>query len=222
MSIKPILFNTDMVLAIMQDMKTETRRTVKPQHLRVLDSPYRITHPDVSDICLIERLCVPPCKVGDILYVRETWAFKCRIDCLDNEDDEECMLEINPVIHEDKDSVSEGCYVYRAGYPCPERVVWHPSIHMPKQAARIWLKVKDVRVERLQEMRLDDFLNEGIVIRPEAFNDPENAYWQARDQFSWIWNSTLKKSDLTTHGWDANPLVWAIKFERCGKPEGEG
>lgn len=68
-------------------------------------------------------------------------------------------------------------------------------------------------------MNIDDFLAEGVAIRPEAFNDPENAYQQAREEFIHIWDSTIKKDDLESYGWDANPWVWAIGFERCERPE---
>lgn len=234
----PVLFNTDMVQAILDGMKGATRRVVKYKYsnteMKVRTDKYGTRlieiqkdiegetygkNPDGRPwrklLPYIEK--TPPCRKGDILYVRETWAFKCCIDCMDNEDDEECMLEKTPVIHEDRDSVSEGCYIYRAGHPCPERITWRPSIHMPKEAARIWLKVTDVRVERLQDMKLGDFLSEGVAILPEAYNDPDNAYGQARDNFIAIWDSTLSRQDKGRYGWEANPWVWVIEFERCGK-----
>lgn len=74
-----------------------------------------------------------------------------------------------------------------------------------------------MRVERLQDMSTDDFLAEGVIIRPEAFNDPENAYQQAKEEFMHIWDSTLKKPDIDRYGWDATPWVWVIEFERCEK-----
>ena len=100
-----------------------------------------------------------------------------------------------------------------------DRMPWKPSIHMPKQAARIWLEVTDVRVERLQDMNTGDFLAEGVTIRSEAFNDPENAYQQARGAFIDIWDSTIKQADRGKYGWAGNPWVWVIEFERCEKPE---
>ena len=88
---------------------------------------------------------------------------------------------------------------------------WKPSIHMPKEAARIWLKVTDVRVERLQEMDKTDALKEGI--------DPRLCLnlSHALTKFKKIWDSTIKKSDLDIYGWDADPWVWVIEFERCEK-----
>ena len=104
---------------------------------------------------------------------------------------------------------------------------WHPSIHMPKEAARIWLKITDVRVERLQDITPKDAKNEGVGnlfyedIGYSEKNygtevDPE--YGIAKEQFAWLWDSTIKKSDLDRYGWDANPYVWVISFERCAKP----
>ena len=145
--------------------------------------------------------------------MRETWNFVYEMD--------------------DSDQIIEdtGHYVYYADDPMPfshwvdsntgehkDYMPWRPSIHMPKAAARFWLKVMDVRVEQMQDMNTGDFLAEGVVIRPEAFNDPENAYQQAKEEFIHIWDSTIKKSDIDRYGWDANPWEWAIEFKRCEKP----
>ena len=96
------------------------------------------------------------------------------------------------------------------------RIHWHPSIHMPKEAARIWLKVTDVRVERLQEITSEQICREGVEVEyPHALNGEEKRY-----AFSTLWNSTIKKADLDRYSWDANPWVWVIEFERCEKPKG--
>lgn len=89
---------------------------------------------------------------------------------------------------------------------------------MPKTAARIWLRVTDAKIQRLQDMTLDDFLREGVAVRPEAYNDPEGAYAQAERIFARIWDSTLCKSDKDKYGWPANPWVWVIEFEQIEKP----
>lgn len=94
---------------------------------------------------------------------------------------------------------------------------------MPKEAARIWLKVTDVRVERLQEITEDGAKAEGAIDNRGFIHSPENEYdsiHTAREHFIEIWNSTIKKSDFDRYGWDANPWVWVIEFERCEKPEG--
>ena len=100
---------------------------------------------------------------------------------------------------------------------------WHPSTNMPKQAARIWLRVMDVRVERLQDVTEDGAKAEGAIDNRGFIHSPENEYDRihtARDHFIKIWNSTIKKSDIDRYGWDANPYVWVISFERCEKPKG--
>ena len=205
---RPILFNTDMVRAILDGRKTVTRRCVKARSknacgfyvtFRKSDNAFMGVYDYDEDERQFDSSQTPPCPPGDILYVRETW-----------------YKDINR-------------YMYRANYANNEKfyrngkeieIKWRPSIHMPKEAARIWLKVTDVRVERLQDMKLDDFLSEGLTVRPEAFNDPENVYLQCRREFITIWNSTIKKSDLDRYGWEANPWVWVIEFERCEKPDG--
>lgn len=194
---KPILFNTEMVKAILEGRKTVTRRLIKPQPtyspidgLSWKGYAYGTDLPPTKEGAAYNFLCKAPFKLGDILYIRETWS-----------------------------EWTDG-YVYRAWlgpFPQPGKasvMKWHPSLHMPKEAARIFLKVKNVRVEQLNDMNLDDFLNEGITLRPEAFNDPENAYWQAKDAFSFLWNSTINKSDIALYGWDASPWVWVIEFEQ--------
>lgn len=87
-----------------------------------------------------------------------------------------------------------------------------PSIHMPREAARIFLRVTGVRVEKLRDMVLGDVLVEGIT---EA--DTYESTWERWHQ---TWNSTIKPADHERYGWQANPWVWIIQFERCEKPEG--
>lgn len=200
----PILFNTEMVQAILREPphnKTATRRAVKGYIPQDAVFGYTAFTPKGYISCrgtfadgYGEKFFRLPCKRGDILYVRETWTYH-----------EGAVVGI----------------IFKAR--CPQKLAqtktWRPSIHMPKKVARIWLKVTDVRVEHLQKMKMDDFLSEGIVIRPEAFNDPENAYQQAKTKFINIWDSTMKKSDRDQYGWYANPWVWVIEFERCEKPE---
>ena len=103
---------------------------------------------------------------------------------------------------------------------------WRPSIHMPKEAARIWLRVVSVRLERLQGISNEQIIKEGA--RQEKINNyiaqmPEKTevWTNAAYALEWmqIWDSTVKKKDLDTYGWTANPWVWVIEFERCEKPE---
>lgn len=218
---KPMLFNTDMVQAFLEGRKGVTRRLVKPQPEK--DMIHRLGYCTAGDKKDIGKFgfgsheygghilnVKPPCRTGDIIYVRETWQFMPCIECSRAEG----SCGKSPVIYEDRDSEAEGCFIYRAGHPLPERFCWRPSIHMPKKAARIFLKVTDIKVEHLQDMSLEDFLMEGIVLRPEAFNDPENAFWQAQKIFRELWNSTIRKEDTDIYGWEANPWVWAVRLEK--------
>lgn len=191
MAIKPILFNTEMVRAILDGRKTCTRRVIKHNVDAILNSPYHMQHPEVEDAWLIKKLCRPPYEPGDVLYVRETW----------------CGLPVNEAGHMRGHTI----YYYKTDgelRPKGWRGTWHPSIHMPKEAARIWLKVTDVRVERLQDMTDDDAEAEGCF-----------DYTSTALGFPDVWDSTIKKSDIDRYGWDANPWVWVIEFEQCEKPE---
>ena len=206
MAIKPILFNTEMVRAILDGRKTCTRRIVKPQPTAHYGAQ-----------------CIkPPYQPGDILYVRETWE---RFECWNCEGDERGNCPKEP-----KKSVLDktcGCYMYRATDEISGDAKWHPSIHMPKEAARIWLKVTDVRIERLQSITVEGAIREGAEgekchhTNAGAFGctDCMNTGWIEPPQveFMQIWNSTIKKSDLDRYGWDANPWVWVTEFERCEK-----
>lgn len=217
---KPILFNTDMVRAILDGRKTCTRRVVKPQ-----PAPYGLAHlDDGSFVDANGRIYEPSYQPGDILYVRETWQF---IPCIDCGQYAWGRCNHNAVIYEDKDSISEGCFVYRADYPERERIAWHPSIHMPKEAARLFLRVTAVRVERLQDVTEDQARAEGaepFCLSTDGENVPDSERtWHEVGPALWdfihIWNSTIKPADRDQYGWDANPWVWVIEFERCVKPE---
>ncbi len=213
MAIKPILFNTEMVRAILDGRKTCTRRLLK--------GPFTV-HPNgyITKPRGNENLCPyePPYQPGDILYVRETWE---RFECCNCEGDERGFCPKEPQKNV-LDKHSCGCYMYRATDEIRGDAKWHPSIHMPKEAARIWLKVTDVRVERLQEITVDDCHREGINIETSAVTDGETLNRNhdfSLEKFESLWDLTVKKSDLDRYGWGANPWVWVIEFERCKKPE---
>ncbi len=199
----PILFNTDMVRAILDGRKTVTRRVVNPQligHFEVNDQPLYIYDTDFNQ----GRIC-SPYQPGDILYVRETvWQ---KIGHYLDVDGETKGYYYNEFLYVASDKKPETGWNYSW--------VKRPSIHMPKEAARIWLKATDVRVERLQEITEEQAQAEGC--NSGMLTGPCSARWQ----FEELWNSTLKKSDLDRYGWDANPWVWVIEFERCEKPRSE-
>ncbi len=201
--VRPILFNTDMVRAILDGRKTVTRRCVKARSknacgfyvtFRKSDNAFMGVYDYDENERQFDSSQTPPYQPGDILYVREAW--------------EEWT----------------GGYLYKAwpdGICQPgawKDMPWRPSIHMPKEAARIWLKVTDVRVERLQEITPEQIIKEGttgfdaehLEVLGEHYDIP----------FATLWDSTIKKSDLDLYGWAANPWVWVIEFEPCEKPDG--
>lgn len=202
---KPILFNTQMVKAILEGRKTVTRRVIKPQpYSQVFTKAVGLSGFFVTQG---GSLYIPQYQPRDILYVRETWQFFPCIDCVKS------MCDTTPQTYEDSDSVTEGCWIYRADYTESDqnRVCWHPSIHMPKEAARIFLRVKDVRAEPLKNIKYFDCLAEGIPYR-QMEDDI------IRD-FAELWDSTIKPADRASYGWEANPWVWVIEFEQISRKE---
>ena len=231
MASKPILFNTEMVRAILDGKKTCTRRIVKgaiPDDAMWGDTMFTpkgcISCRGVYADEYGEKFFRLPYQQGDILYVRETWE---RFECWNCEGDERGKCTKEP-----KKSVLDktcGCYMYRATDEISGDAKWHPSIHMPKEAARIWLKVTDVRVERLQSITVEGAIREGAEgekchhTNAGAFGctDCMNTGWIEPPQveFMQIWDSTINKSDLDRYGWDANPYVFVIEFVKIDKPE---
>ena len=218
MAIKPILFNTEMVWAILDGRKTCTRRICKDANeYTVPDMDFynadRRTYAvhnfadkeQMEQLSIAERTC-PICP-GDILYVRETvWQKIGYYLDIDGETKPSWYNEFKYVASDEKPETGWN-------YSWAKR----PSIHMPKEAARIWLKVTGVRVEQLQEITAESALTEGADKYIHA-NGTLNED-QTITSFIGIWNSTIKKSDLERYAWDANPYVWVISFERCEKPE---
>ncbi len=209
----PILFNTDMVRATLRQInpKTVTRRVVKGFIPEDAIWGYTMFTPKGCISCrgtftdgYGEKFFKLRYQPGDILYVRETW------------------------------SEWTGGYLYKAWQepfvqPGESAVMrWHPSIHMPKEAARIWLKVIDVKVERLRDITNEQILKEGIsketvisYIRQCPDVSEEWGHTAHLIPFSELWDSTIKKSDIGRYDWQSNPWVWVIEFEQCEKPDNE-
>lgn len=227
MAMKPILFNTEMLQAIIDGRKTQTRRIVNgldgvhPYRAEPAEGAYEtldewdfifggmLPNGGFYDACQAVKA---PCAIGDILWVRETWAHG-YIEHSDAEGNRESWFEPSPI----------GCDGYigalsRFFYRADEKdygevgIKWCPSRHMPKQAARIFLKVKDIRAERLQDMDEEDAIAEGF---PDSPTGTDSLLWR----FSELWDKTVKHEDLRQFGYHANPWVWVIEFERCEKPK---
>lgn len=228
MRVLPILFNTDMVRAILDGRKTVTRRLPSKRIENKWDDYCDYVSAVATTGCtsFTEKQFYeqyPPYQPGDILYVRETWCKNYYHDYgkyFYRADGEEIDMPL----------ITGGTIKYGKA----DGLRWRPSIHMPKEAARIWLKVTDVRVERLQEITPVEVVKEGAYedCREclESYGESETQCCYKQDdecsqcdsvimEFERLWNSTIKKSNLDRYGWDANPWVWVVEFERREKPE---
>lgn len=218
MAIKPILFNTEMVRAILDGRKDATRRIVKGFIPDDAVQGYTAFTPKGYISCrgtfadgYGEKFFKLPCEPGDILYVRETWQcwrthrYEATADIRFRAGGDDVRLQFANGNTDSIDRLDYDTFVHKWFSHNGE---WKPSLFMPKVAARIWLKVTDVRVERLQDMTDDDAEAEGCF-----------DYTSTALGFFDVWDSTIKKSDIDRYGWDANPWVWVIEFERCEKPE---
>ena len=181
MSCKPILFSTPMVQAILAGRKTMTRRVIKlPVGLggHVVGESGNSNNP--LGFMYAGGILRPKYRPGDILWVRETWMPCASIDSF--------LTDTN-------------LYAYKAD--CVDGDTpgkWRPSIYMPKDAARLFLRMTGVRVERVQDISEADADAEGVG---------------GVDNFIKLWDTINTKSGL--YKWKNNPFVWTICFERVGK-----
>lgn len=209
---RPILFNTEMVKAILEGRKTQTRRIIKPQPLKPVPMGFVIAagrNSDIGKFCFGDseyggyntEYFKPAYTVGDILWVRETW---CKADMCNHEFGCNCPA-----------------YIYKAdGWS--DDGGWKPSIHMPRAAARLFLRVTDVRVERLHDITEDGAIKEGTPYElcggwHPTYNDPDSGGSEPDFimGFSKLWDSTIDmKNHWMDYSWGANPWVWVIEFER--------
>jgi hypothetical protein len=197
---KPILFNTTMTRAILDDRKTVTRRVIKiddaPENWNISIAGTSIVRTEPYDVKL------PRYAAGDILWVRETWNYS-----------------PNWYYCYKADAIPDDNHGYIGSIP------WRPSIHMPREAARIFLRVTNVRIERLQEITPADVVAEGAYPDCEdcinSYGNGSQCDYRGEEEcsqcdsviISWerLWNSLYAKRG---YGWDTNPWVWVIEFER--------
>jgi hypothetical protein len=232
---KPILFSTPMVQSILAGRKTQTRRLIKPQPPNsgeCLETPCRDGSydknmkwfnywdwgfPDDADESFT---AIPKYQVGDILWVREThYCFGMFVDV-----EGEYTKHGKPqrqfhdfTVHYEKD------YHYEDSPPDMDEQIhskrWHkrPSLFMPKDIARIFLEVTDVRVERLQDICMHDAIAEGIEeVAKYNFKDylgqQSNGFMNPIASFRSLWQSINAKKCP----WKSNPWVWVYTFKRIG------
>lgn len=200
MRIKPILFNTEMVRAILEGRKTMTRRVVKFN--KGQNPAWTGYVPDGSVLYGSNNIpaAKAPFRKDDVLWVRETWRIQSahRFEC-DAKITYKAGGDLQKVQFSNWDDYDRFIWNKHVGDG-----KWYPSIHMPREAARIFLRVTNVRAERLKDITATQAMDEGFT----DWND-----------FVRLWNKTIKPSDIDHYGWNANPWVWVIEFERCEKPK---
>lgn len=202
----PIIFSGEMVRAILDGRKTQTRRVIKPQP--TLAHPHsvgRFFNPerDAWDLYGANMTYCPYGVPGDHLWVRETWQ-----KVYEKHDG---FWTTDP-----RENVTyKRSFIEYAATAQEEAPRWRPSIHMPRQISRLTLEIVSVRVERLQEITDDDARAEGA---PVSWREPATG-WQvmatangnAPAWFASLWDTINAKRG---YGWDTNPWVWAIQFKR--------
>jgi len=238
---KPILFNTEMVKAILESRKTQTRRPVKGLPLAEpwfdIENGNPLMCDENGDWYPAERFS--KIQPDDILWVRETWNYG-YIESSDAEGSLESWFEeLRKPATGYLGALSRYFYLAdKADEEIMDKIggKWRPSIHMPKDAARLFLRVKDVRMERLQDMSEEDAISEGYsgichgahtVYFSDGYAEPCHVgceecyygYWYCNHSIPEafgrdIWDGTIKPAELPRYGWEANPWVWVITFER--------
>lgn len=200
----PILFSTPMVKALLDGRKTQTRRILKDQPVKAKahDGFSFLNVPKIGPIWDAKNKC-PYGQPGDLLWVRETWYNDAGFG--------------SPIYYYRADGEFDELFVrHKLGQVGPFK--WKPSIYMPKAAARIWLRITDVRVERLQDISEDDAEAEGILIDDEGlmcfdYINKTMRHIVPEESYKSLWESINGPES-----WDANPWVWVVSSEKTEKP----
>ncbi len=243
---KPILFNMEMTQAIMAGRKNTTRRVIKPKYSntdlkmftnkygtrlveRQNDAPadYSKTAADgtkrtICHLTAIEEV-KPKYKRGELLYIRETWRiqaanrFQASAKIEFKAGGESQTIQFANGGNDDADRSDYDAFMEK----WDNGQKWHPSIFMPKQAARIFLRVVDARVGQLQDMRQEDFIKEGVRLTTIEAADLVIGCDRAWKRFASVWNGTMTPADRALYGWEANPWVWVYEFQQISKAEAQ-
>lgn len=218
----PILFSTEMVQAILAGRKSMTRRIIKPQPAAFVTSavwkkfssscPEHVTEDEHIKTFLSDKC--PYGKSGDLIWVRESFTVLEPEHCASMKE----RFVYKASCNSESDEIRRD-YI-KSGWPYQ----WKPSIHMPKEAARIWLEVTDIHVERLQDISQEDAQAEGVFPpAPHRCGGWKNELHDFKDcfrcAFKVLWNQINGPSGNT---WEANPFVWCVRFKvlsTTGKPE---
>lgn len=227
MAMKPMLFSTPMVQAIQDNRKTQTRRIIKPQPVSGIKQSVSVKSGTADGNGREVRLRYQP---GDILWVRETWNFITCEQCEKSEDYSDFSPGcVTPLSDRDRYKDEYGCFVYRANYGSteddsfpPSLFKWRPSIHMPKESARIFLLVTDTKIERLQDITEEDARAEGITDggcincgepEPCGCSKPMPC---AIDSYVRLWDSLYAKRRFP---FESNPWVEVTTFKKISEED---
>jgi hypothetical protein len=210
---KPILFSTPMVIAILDGRKTQTRRVIKDKDI----TNWFDIDVDGKPIAYIDQETgdsYPPThrakyQPGDILWVQETWKV---IRLLENMQ-MQFEYRADGLISKTIDFLLDRFTKFKK---FADKHGWQSPYFMPREAARIFLKVTNVRVERLQEITVDDCRLEGCCSSDCLQTGPHSPDCKCDTLFYNVWNDISAKRG---YGWDTNPWVWVVKFERISKDE---
>ncbi|NWO10204.1 hypothetical protein HLV40_07310 [Chromohalobacter salexigens] len=231
---RPILFSGEMVRAILDGRKTQTRRAMKPQptvpvsHFRYIgyekatgrgdwqacDKSGKPIHAFHKSPFVTEIAQCPYGKPGDRLWVRETFGYGARpcpfeggVDGIEYRADEAYIDDVENLPLYTPPTPEDFCYGDVVGGG------WKPSIHMPRWASRIDLEITAIRVERLQDISADDARSEGIQTWIDSFKDGPRYHENGQlDAYPVSAFSRLWKSINGADSWDANPWVWVVEF----------
>lgn len=232
MSVKPILFNTEMVKAILDGRKTQTRRVVKKRGYDITGKAKFEADGFWFNVCKADRdanaktaTCHhinPPYNIGDMLWVRESF----QIDYLSN------FIGSGRVRYNADGEYKDIIFAksrYESMRKAQQKPGWIPSIHMPREAARIFLQVTDIKMERLQDIDCAGALAEGCDGRCDCPSNGAEGVLScitkdfSIERFQTVWDATIPKHPNKfkryPYYWNDNPWVWVISFERCEKPK---
>jgi len=184
----PILFSGEMVRAILEGRKTQTRRVIKQDRLLQLQTEAGIITHDTNWSPLY-RFCHLG-QIGDRLWVRETfWHYGLGSELGGRQLYYKCDMDLP------------------AEFQIDHFMKWKPSIFMPRWASRITLEITDIRIERLQEISKNDACAEGIQLLTEDFDTATTHI----EKYRMLWDELNAKRG---YSWASNPWVWVIEFQR--------
>lgn len=224
MATKPILFNTDMVRAILEGRKTVTRRVVKPHIVDrfVMSKDGRLTgnfnalYPECGVYPTVDDAPYQPC---DILYAPEAWKGLC--SWVKGVASPRYGYAVKFKGGEETEFYFDNAERAKKWQKYLEKPKehWQSPYFMPKEAARIFLRVMDVRAERLQGITVTGLQEEGLLKDVDTSQYSVVSSPDLFSEFQQLWDSTIKPADRTLYGWLANPWVWVIEFERISREE---